>query len=112
MPKRYLMSLDQIKPGTCRSLTLNHDEAFLLQTHDGHVHCYLNRCPHKHSPLNWSADEFLTLEKDYIVCATHGALFQMESGICIAGPGVKQSLTRIDVSVEEGAIYLTDGEKN
>ena len=50
------------------------------------VRVYRNRCPHVGTPLNWTPDRFLDLERKHIVCATHGAVFRVDDGECITGP--------------------------
>ena len=68
--------------------------------------CYLNRCPHTGSPLDWMPDQFLSLDKHHIQCATHAALFRIEDGICIAGPCSGDTLTSVPVVVEGGKVIL------
>jgi nitrite reductase/ring-hydroxylating ferredoxin subunit len=46
----------------------------------------VNRCPHVGTPLDWAENEFLDREGRHIVCATHGALFRIDDGRCVAGP--------------------------
>ncbi|PIE20845.1 MAG: (2Fe-2S)-binding protein [Neptuniibacter caesariensis] len=72
----------------------------------GAVYVYENNCPHRNIPLEWQPDQFLDYDKIYIQCATHGALFQIETGLCISGPCVKDSLTPVKVSIEDGNIRL------
>ena len=69
--------------------------------------CYLNRCPHTGSPLDWMPDRFLSLDKHHIQCATHAALFRIEDGICIAGPCTGDALTPVPVVVEGGKVILS-----
>ncbi len=38
------------------------------------------------SPLNWTPDRFLDLERKQIICATHGAVFCIDDGLCVGGP--------------------------
>ncbi|NNA98465.1 Rieske (2Fe-2S) protein [Pseudomonas gessardii] len=60
---------------------------------EGRVYFYINRCPHRGVPLEWQPDRFLDPSASMIQCATHGALFLIESGECVAGPCAGQSLT-------------------
>ena len=69
---------------------------------------YVNRCPHVGTPLNWSPNHFLDLEKRYIVCATHGATFRIDDGFCIAGPCMGDALEFVPLEVRDGAIYVAD----
>lgn len=70
------------------------------------VYGYRNNCPHTGAPLDWSPDRFLDLDKSFIQCAIHGALFRMEDGHCLRGPCTGQNLQAIPVRLEDGAILL------
>ena len=81
-------------------------ELFLVRQ-DRRIRAYLNNCPHLSIPLNWQPDEFLSLEGTHIQCSTHGALFTMEEGHCIAGPCTGQSLTPLTIEQQDdGKIVL------
>lgn len=71
------------------------------------VFAYENRCPHAGHPLNWAADRFLTPDEDAIICASHGALFDMTSGDCLGGPCNGRGLRRLCVAVRGGVVYVT-----
>ncbi len=60
----------------------------------------------KGNTLDWKPDAFLTVEQDYILCATHGAFFEIEDGMCVAGPCLGRSLAPIKIRVEDGNILL------
>jgi len=64
---------------------------------DGEVHAYRNRCPHTGAPLEWMPDQFLDLDKSFIECALHGALFRTDNGYCLRGPCAGQSLSSLEV---------------
>jgi len=70
------------------------------------IYAYKNNCPHLGIPLNWQADEFLSLEQTHIQCSTHGALFTMEEGHCIAGPCSGQGLEKLTVELRDNKIWL------
>ena len=71
-----------------------------------HVYAYLNTCPHAGSPLDWVPDQFLDLNREYIQCATHGALFRIEDGVCMYGPCAGDRLTPVPTAVEAGEVVL------
>ncbi|WP_422139518.1 Rieske (2Fe-2S) protein [Endozoicomonas sp. ALC020] len=73
---------------------------------DEEVFVYENSCPHLGINLEWQQDRFLDSEKRLIQCATHGALFLIESGECVAGPCLGDKLTLILSKVEKGVVYL------
>lgn len=72
----------------------------------GRVHAYLNRCAHKLTELDWEPGEFFDAERRYLVCATHGALYDPESGLCVAGPCRGASLVRVPVRETATGIHL------
>jgi nitrite reductase/ring-hydroxylating ferredoxin subunit len=37
-------------------------------------------------PLDWWPNEFLTDDGRHLVCATHGAVFEPDTGRCVEGP--------------------------
>ena len=73
------------------------------------VFCYLNSCPHTGSPLDWMPDQFLSLDKRHVQCATHAALFRIEDGLCIAGPCSGDALVPVPVVVEGDRVMLPAG---
>ena len=72
---------------------------------NGRLFGYKNRCPHTGAPLDWSPDQFLDKDNTYIQCSTHGALFQIEDGLCVFGPCVNQCLTKIEITIIDGDVY-------
>lgn len=68
-----------------------------LVKHNDDVYAYKNQCPHLSIPLNWQPNEFLSIEQSHIQCSTHGALFNIDDGYCIAGPCASESLISLDL---------------
>ena len=81
------------------------EEIFVVRRGDV-VRAYRNSCPHTGGPLEWLDDQFLDDEGEFIVCATHGALFRIEDGFCFAGPCKRQSLSAVCVRVEGERVLL------
>jgi len=71
---------------------------------EGEVYGYVDRCPHNGLPLAVTQDRYLTREKDLILCGTHGALFRIGSGACVAGPCAGLALSRWPVRVADGMV--------
>ena len=67
---------------------------------DGAVRGWIDRCPHTGLPLAPLPDRYLTAERDLIICSSHGALFRIFDGHCIAGPCAGQRLWPWPVRVE------------
>ena len=72
------------------------------------VYGYMNVCPHQGTTLDWKPDTFLTVEKDYIMCATHGAIFEKDTGVCVWGPCHGRRLAPIKIRVEAGNVVLDE----
>ena len=62
-------------------------DLFVVRNDKG-LFCYIDHCPHLGSPLSWQADEYLDEKGKHIICATHAALFVIDSGHCVSGPCV------------------------
>ncbi len=85
-------------------------EIFVTQR-DGSFFAYKNICPHLQTSLEYMENEFLDMDKEYIICSTHGALFNVEDGECIWGPCQGESLTKVEIELHsDGGIYMTVSE--
>jgi nitrite reductase/ring-hydroxylating ferredoxin subunit len=82
--------------------------SLLVIRRDGHIYAYRNSCPHLGIELNWVPDQFLDRAGDLIQCSTHGALFRIEDGSCIAGPCRGKHLQAIRCAVSDGQITLPE----
>jgi nitrite reductase/ring-hydroxylating ferredoxin subunit len=69
---------------------------------------YLNSCPHTGGPLDWVEHQFLDYERAHILCATHGALFRLEDGHCLAGPCAGKALSPVDLAIVGGEVRLAE----
>ena len=78
--------------------------AFVLRF-EGRVVAYMNRCAHVPTEMDWRPGEFLDDERRFIVCSTHGAVYEPTTGHCIAGPCAGARLMRIDVVELGGQVY-------
>jgi nitrite reductase/ring-hydroxylating ferredoxin subunit len=72
----------------------------------GEVCAFVNRCPHVGTELDWQPGEFFEESGLYLVCSTHGALFEPATGFCVAGPCRGASLETVKVTEQEGQVIL------
>jgi nitrite reductase/ring-hydroxylating ferredoxin subunit len=70
------------------------------------VFAYVNHCPHAGHPLNWQPDDFLTPDRSLIMCRSHGAMFEINSGQCVAGPCAGRALRSLRARVENGQVIV------
>jgi len=73
-----------------------------------HVHVYVNACPHLGSPLDWAPDRFLSADGRLIVCATHGAEFRIEDGLCLRGPCRGAALEPVLTEIKDGIVMVPE----
>jgi nitrite reductase/ring-hydroxylating ferredoxin subunit len=78
--------------------------------HLGEVRGYVNRCPHLGTELDWNPGEFFDIPGVYLICSTHGAMFEPKTGLCVAGPCRGASLEPLAMREQGGGIFLRDDE--
>ena len=77
--------------------------AFVIRWKDV-AFAYVNACPHVGSELDWLPGQFFDMDRRYLLCATHGAAFEPDTGLCVSGPCVGARLTRVGVREAEGVV--------
>ena len=103
---KFLCTSKALIEGSSRGFEHN-GMRLLAVRRNGQVYAYKNRCPHRGVPLEWQPDQFLDSSASLIQCATHAALFLIETGECVAGPCAGQSLTAIDCREDSQGIWIT-----
>ena len=102
-----LLAVDDIEEGTSRGLEVNNLYLFAVKK-DDQISLYFNRCPHLGTPLEWEEDRFLDADAALIQCSTHGALFRIEDGRCLAGPCKGKYIQAVTFNIDEGIIMVED----
>lgn len=108
-PGVRLCQLDEIGDPGARGFSFRAGEAlfggFVVRA-GGQVSGFEDRCPHAAMPLALFPHRYLTRDGEFILCASHGALFRPVDGLCVAGPCAGRSLTPWLVRIE-GADLVT-----
>ncbi len=104
-----LCAVSDIDDGTAKEFSYRsgadiHD--IFVQRKGDDVYAFVNICPHAGTPLNMDDGVFLEKTGTYLMCHTHGALFQLEDGLCVAGPCNGASLQVVEINVENGNIKV------
>jgi nitrite reductase/ring-hydroxylating ferredoxin subunit len=106
---RVIAKVNEVAPGSvkkfwliCQKYRVN---AFLIND-SGNFFAYVNRCRHMTTPLDFIRDEFLSEDRRYLMCYTHGALYEPATGLCVAGPCKGESLYRLPLIVNHGEVLV------
>ena len=70
----------------------------------GQVHAYLNRCTHVAMEMDFRPNRFFDAAGRWLICATHGAVYQPDTGACAGGP-CNGGLTPIFLSEATGMVH-------
>ncbi len=108
-PGTALFRLDDIPEGEGREWRSGQERgalSLLVVRRAGRVHGYVNACPHQWIALNDQPDRFTTFDHEWIVCASHGAVFRYEDGFCEDGPCAGKSLEPVPVEVVDGVVRV------
>ena len=81
--------------------------AFVIRF-EGKALCYLDACAHVGLRLNRDTNQFFGDKTEYLLCRSHGAIYDAASGLCTDGPCVGFSLISLTISEREGCIYYKD----
>lgn len=100
-----LCATSELLEGQSRGFTLAELKVIAIRR-GGQPYLYENRCPHRGVPLDWLPDQFLDDSGSLLQCATHGALFLIESGECVAGPCAGQTLRQLQGIEKDDSIWL------
>lgn len=79
---------------TCRAFAVRYQ---------GHVHAYLNRCTHVPMELDWQPGQVFDTTGRWLMCATHGAIYQPDTGACAGGP-CRGGLVKIELREGDGGV--------
>ncbi len=108
LARRKLCALDDIPNPGARGFDSEDVSGIFAVRKGRQLALYRNRCPHAGLPLNWAPNRFLDSARQYIICAAHGAMFEIHSGACVAGPCPGASLSPVEHDVIDGHIWLLE----
>lgn len=107
----FLCRLDALPDGGARGFDpwRAGQDSVLLVRRGERVFGWRDACPHHGgTPMAWRKDAYLNADRTRIVCAAHGAQFDIESGACTLGPCLGQKLEAVAlVRGAGGDIYIS-----
>ncbi len=81
-------------------------EGFVVN-HDGQFYAYVNRCSHAGTPLDLWPNDFFSDDGRHLICATHGAVYLPETGLCVRGPCPGASLASLPVAMDGAEVVIS-----
>lgn len=106
--RKLVASVGEIEHGQSKKFTLRRgqrDLEALIINYEGAHFAYINRCPHTGITLDWVNNQFFSSDNRYLMCATHGAVFEPPSGECVWGPCFGLSLQNVPLEIEADQIF-------
>ena len=79
--------------------------AFVVR-YQGAVKGFLNVCAHRGVELDWEQGQFFDVQRRWLICSTHGALYEPATGVCVSGPCHGASLVPLPIDEQNGEIGL------
>lgn len=86
--------------------------AGFLVRFDGAARAFVNECGHIPVELDWQAGRFFDDSGLYLMCATHGAVYDPTDGRCQGGPCRGRGLQRITCIEADGWIWVSSASES
>jgi nitrite reductase/ring-hydroxylating ferredoxin subunit len=80
---------------TCRAFAIRFE---------GRPHAFLNRCTHVAMEMDFQPNRFFDDTGQWLLCATHGAVYAPDTGDCVGGP-CRGGLVKIELSEAAGVVH-------
>ena len=107
-------SLATLSPGEVRAVRFAPSaggmrrEALVLRDASGTPRAFRNVCKHLPILLDAGSRRYLTPDGAELLCATHGARFRREDGLCVHGPCKGASLDAVPLEHDGDALFVID----
>ena len=109
-----LCHLDELPDGAARGFDpagLGQD-TMLIVRRGRELRAWVDACPHHGTPMAWRKDAYLNAARDRIVCAAHGAQFEIDTGRCTLGPCLGDALAPVPLILHpSGEVRLAETSK-
>jgi nitrite reductase/ring-hydroxylating ferredoxin subunit len=112
-PTPLLCRLDEIPDGDVTAIegvAALDGESVIVERRGDAVRAWLNVCPHAGRRLDYAPGRFL-LKDELLICAVHGASFNRQDGVCVAGPCRGEHLRALPVRVDGGEVWLLAADR-
>lgn len=104
----FLCHLDDLTDGESKGFDpegSGRDTMFIVRK-GARLFAWRNACPHQRGArMGWKKDAFLNGDKSRIMCFAHGALFDIQTGLCDIGPCIGKHLSPVHISQKSGRVF-------
>jgi len=83
------------------------NQSGFIVLYNSKYYAYRNKCQHFSVELDWDNNEFFEEEEKFIVCATHGAIYEPSTGKCLMGPCAGEKLEVLNLKILEDKLIVT-----
>ena len=100
-----LIDIHTLQQSISKGFEIN-NKKILAIIKEGECFVYENKCPHLGIDLEFLPDQFLDSDNALIICSTHGALFEIQTGHCVSGPCQGDHLELIESKIENEHLWV------
>ena len=101
----------EVKEGTTKKFPFTRDnrpqEGFVGRF-KGKLFAYDNTCRHVPISLDYGDNRFFDSKGETLVCQTHGAVYEPDTGLCTRGPCASASLYALEVIEQDGVLWFDE----
>ena len=106
--RKWVATLGELEHGTSKKFVIPRGDfpsEGMIVNYQGNFFAYINRCPHVGISLDWVDNQFFSVDRRYLMCANHGAVFEPPTGECIWGPCAGLALQKLELEIEGDKIF-------
>ena len=74
----------------------------------GNIFAYENTCRHIPITLDYGDNRFFDSTGETLMCQTHGAIYEPDTGLCVRGPCAGASLFALEIVEETGVVWFIE----
>lgn len=111
MSRIRIATLEEIEEGKTIKFSFTREERLLegfVGRFKGKLFAYENTCRHIPISLDYGDNRFFTNQGDALMCQTHGAVYEPDTGLCTRGPCAGASLFPLEVVEEDGVLWFEE----
>ena len=111
MSRIRIATLEEIEEGKTIKFSFKRGERPLegfVGRFKGKLFAYENTCRHIPISLDYGDNRFFTNRGDALMCQTHGAIYEPDTGLCTRGPCAGASLFPLEVVEEDGVLWFEE----